>query len=249
MDDHAKPSPERLPDRPCPEHPGRSMSHPLFAYYGEPEWPIRRILVIGYEPGADVCMHARPGPIFPPFNAPAAGKVTFWTRSHLAVSWAAEICGLSIWQKAKLVGSSPIAYSDASPHGARSGGRNAISPPSPDELVAHAQRLLALPETQPGRCPVVILSRSDTGHAESLGPFYEVAEQEFSRRGTRVVVVPFFGSMVKAEQVGKAIAVDRVAQAALHDVVREWGLRERVVERRADGRVVLRGHRPCKLCS
>lgn len=234
------------PGAPCPQHPGRRMTHPLFAYYGEADWPVRRILVVGYEPGDDLCMHDRAGELLLPLNAPAASKVTFWTKSHLAISWAAEICGLSIWPKARLVRSSPIAYTDASPHGSRPGGGRGMTTPTRAELVDHAERLLALPETQPDRCPVVIFS----GRDPRFTAFYDAAESHFRRRGTAVVNdAPFFGrGATKAESIGKGIAKDRSVQAVIHDVVSEWGFREGVIERRADGKAVLKGHRPCSRC-
>ena len=120
-----------------------------------------------------------------------------------------------------------------------------MATPTSEDLVAHAERLLALPETQPDRCPVVILSGRDPRFAA----FYEVVESRFRRRGTYVVDEHFFGRGAPVgEVIGKAIAVDRSVQAAIHHIVSEWGLRERVIERRADGKVVLKGHRPCELC-
>ena len=238
-----------IPDRPCPLHPGRQTSHPLFTYYGPASWPKRRILVIGYEPGGDLCMHEHAGETPLPFDAPAAAKVQFWTKSHLAISWAAEICGLSLWPKVVRARSSPIAYTDANPHGAQSGQGMKLQCPDEEELTAHASRLLKLPETQPDRCPVVVISRSDGAHADRYRAFYDVVEREFRGRGTRVVVAPFFGMQAKAEFIGKGIAVDRDVQRVIHDVVSEWGFREKVIERRADGKVVLKKHKPCKLCT
>src|SRR5437588_3601975 len=154
--------------------------HPLLSYYGPPNPPWRRILVIGHEPDTDEPMGTHAGP----YDLPSGKHTSFWILSHKAVGRAS---GFGEYLRAAAIarGSSPIVYSDASP-ASHAVGPNALPKPvvTADELAQHARNLLGLPEAL--ACPVVIVSGRTSA-------FYEVAEAGFRSAGAVVVDVPFFG--------------------------------------------------------
>ena len=162
----------------------RGSLHPLFSYFGpaDPPWP--RILVIGQEPDADMRVGTHAGP----YDLPGGGGVPFWTWSHKAVERASGFPA-HLFNWAAAVGSSPIAYADASPAGYAVG--TGALPDRPavtaGELAQHARNLLALPEA--AACRVVIIS----GRKWQWAAFYDIAEPGFRAAGAVVVAVPFFG--------------------------------------------------------
>jgi hypothetical protein len=175
----------------APLGPNSPTFHPLFSYFGprNPSWG--RILVIGQEPDANQQMSKEAGP----YDLPRGGRTTFWTWSHKAIERAAGFGGLALFHAARAVGSSPIAYSDASPHGYEVGPNPTDRRwPTDDELREHARSLLALPEAR--TCPVVVIS----GRKDYWRPFYDLAVLGFEARGAVVVQVPFFGRTRQSNQ-------------------------------------------------
>src|SRR5205807_1671869 len=84
--------------------------HPLLSYYGPPNPPWRRILVIGHEPDTDERMGTHAGP----YDLAAGKPTSFWILSHKAVGRASGF-GEYLRAAAIACGNSPIVYSDASP--------------------------------------------------------------------------------------------------------------------------------------
>ena len=70
--------------------------HPLYGYYDvhEPYFPRPRVLVLGREPNANLCMTDEAGPWLMRPTDQGAGREAFWTQSHARLSWAAHIPGL-----------------------------------------------------------------------------------------------------------------------------------------------------------
>jgi hypothetical protein len=186
-------------------------------------------------------------------HTPEAGRTQFWMRSHLALSWAAGICGLSIHHTIVKYGvrSSPLAYADAGPCGipsktnlSRSKLRRSVPAA---RLREHAGRLLALPALRDDRCALIVVS----GRIDEYAPFYEVLTQQTAGR-IPLIQVPFFGQNAKSETIGRDIRGRLKAEGfgeLVQDLVTEWGRQVGVVEDRSDGKTVLLGHQPCPLCS
>ena len=216
----------REPTRSCALHPDCGP-HPLYGYYDERGCysPTPRILVIGREPNAGLCMTSQAGPWLLRPSDPGAGRVAFWTQSHARISWAAHIPRLWLWPLIKRVRSSPIAYSDASPWGRVFTASGTVKRPAipADVLERHAECLLGLRETQPDLCRVVVVS----GRVEQYARFYEVIVPAFRVRGTVVADVPFFGM---GPGKGQGVIVDAIMaqlerpepQQAIQDTVRAW---------------------------
>lgn len=159
--------------------------HPLFAFFGPRNSASRRILVIGQEPDSNLRMGTEPGP----YALDSGGGTTFWTWSHKAIERAAGFPGLQLFHAAVRIGSSPIAYSDASPMSYEVGANALAERPSVTdaELDEHARNLLALIEAR--SCAVVVIS----GRKSPWSAFYDVAVPGFEDAGAVVVDVPFFG--------------------------------------------------------
>jgi len=191
--------------------------HPLLSIYGPHDVPWRRILVIGREPN-----DFRPmGTTIGYYALHETPHTAFWARSHAAASRAAGFPSLPLRWYAVQKKCSPLAYTDASPKSYAVGEGGTLGPrPSVtnDELEAHAQRLLELPEALV--CPVVLVS----GCRPEWQVYYDVVLPALAKNGAAIAKVPFFGRGKgnDNESIDEAIQAQPPVRAAIRHCIIAW---------------------------
>jgi hypothetical protein len=189
--------------------------HPLFSYFGprRPAWP--RVLVIGLAANDNrrICDHAG--------RYVLKNTVAFWNVSHRIVGQAAGFPGLGMLLTRAAIerGSSPIAYADASPVGIPAGTGRPSQSIRADQYIANADRLLALSETAPAVCRLVVISGA--WNSPQMAFFRRVTDV-FLARGTPVVTVPFFSTYFANDPAfAERLRAPRV-QPILRDILTDW---------------------------